>query len=388
MKKGVFRPVWAEINLEAVAHNIKEIRRIVPPQTKIMAVVKADGYGHGAEKIARTVLDCGAEMLAVATFGEAKQLREAGISGPILVLGYTPADQAGDIIDYRITQTVFTREMAEALSRKAQEKNRLSVIHLKIDTGMGRIGFLPNQDTVQTIKSIVRLDGLFVEGIFTHFAVADETDKSFSQYQFHQFTEFLGELQKENIEIPVKHAANSAAIIDLPETHLDMVRAGIIIYGLYPSDQVDKSRIHLRPALELKAEVSFVKKVSPGTSISYGRKFIAPKETVIASLPLGYADGYSRMLSNKGELLLGGKRVPIVGTICMDQFMVDASQVPGVKIGDEAVLIGAQGAENIPVEEIAERLNTINYEIVCMLSERVPRVYINESSYQHFPGKN
>lgn len=379
MMKDISRPVWAEVDLRAVAHNMKEIRRVVKPETKMMAVVKANGYGHGAEKIARTALNHGAAYLGVATLGEGVKLRKQGIKAPILILGYTPQEQAGEILDHHITQTVFAWEMAQALSLKAGERGEKARVHIKIDTGMGRIGFLPQKETVQIIRRIARLEGLTVEGIFTHFAVADEMDKTFTRQQFQKFTRLISHLEEAGVSIPIKHAANSAAIIDLPETHLDMVRAGIILYGLYPSQEVDRERIRLMPAMEVKAKVSFAKTAESGTSISYGRRYIAEKERVIASLPLGYADGYSRSLSNQGQVLLGGKRVPIVGTICMDQLMVDASLVPDVKIGDEVVIIGRQGAEHIPVEEIAGRLKTINYEIVCMLSERVPRIYFDEA---------
>ncbi|MGI6683967.1 MAG: alanine racemase [Bacillota bacterium] len=377
MIKNITRPVWAEVDLGAVAHNTREIRRIVKPETKIMAIVKANGYGHGAVQIAQTALKHGADYLGVAILSEAVKLREQGIDAPILVMGYNTLDQVEEILKFNVTTTVFTLEMAEALSRMALQKGEKAKIHIKIDTGMGRIGFLPQKETIDLIKEIVNLKGLWLEGIFTHFAVADETDKTFTWQQLEKFTWLISRLEEEGIKIPLKHAANSAAIIDLPETHLDMVRAGILLYGLYPSPGVDHKKINLIPAMELKAKVAFVKKVGSGTSISYGRKFIVPDEAVIASLPFGYADGYIRKLSNQSEILLGGKRVPVVGTICMDQLMVDASQVQGVKIGDEAVIIGRQGSEYIPVEEIAKRLNTINYEIICMLSERIPRIYLN-----------
>lgn len=376
MIKEVSRPVWAEINLAAVSHNVREIRRIIKPETKIMAVVKANGYGHGALNIARTALENGADYLAVATLGEGVKLRGQGIEAPILVLGYTTLDQVADLLIYQITTTIFTLEMAQALSKEALARGEKARVHIKIDTGMGRIGFPPKKETIDIVKQIAGMEGLLVEGIFTHFSVADELDKSYTKEQFHKFTHLIAALEEEGIFIPIKHAANSAAIIDLPETHLDMVRAGIILYGLYPSPEVDSNKINLQPALELKARVSFVKKVAPGTSISYGRKFITEKESVIASLPIGYADGYTRRLSNQGEVLLRGKRVPVVGTVCMDQLMIDASLIPDVKIDDEVVIIGRQGKECITVEEIAERLKTINYEIICMLSERIPRIYL------------
>jgi alanine racemase len=373
------RPAWVEVDLNAIAHNMREIRSIVRPETEIMAVVKANGYGHGAVQVAKTVLKYGATRLGVATLGEAVEIREKGISVPILVLGYTPEEQAETAIEYDVAQSIYTFEMAQACARTAEKKGKRAIIHLKIDTGMGRIGFLPSSATIMEIKKIFNMPWLFVEGIFTHFAVADCLDKTFTRQQFNKFQEVVHTLEQEGVEIPLKHAANSAAVIDLPQTHLNLVRPGIIIYGLYQSKEVDQQKISLQPALTLKAKVSFVKNVALGTSISYGRRYITEKEALIATLPLGYADGFDRMLSNRGEVLLHGKRVSVVGTVCMDQFMVNASKAPDTKIGDEAVIIGVQGHEQISVEEIAERLNTINYEILCMLSQRVPRVYTEET---------
>lgn len=380
MQKSSFQhPVWLEVDLSAVAHNMREIRRIVKPEAQILAIVKANAYGHGAETFAREVLKHGANKLGVATLGEAVELRKSGIKeAPIVVLGYIPYDIVDTAISYDITQTVYTLEGAEAISKAAVQMGKKAIIHIKIDTGMGRIGFLPGPETLRDIKKIMDLPGLFVEGIYTHFAVADHGDKSFTLHQLEKFTELTTQLSRAGINFPIKHAANSAAVIDIPESHFDMVRPGIIMYGLYPSKEVNKKKIELKPAMTLKAQVSFVKKVAPGFSVSYGRKFITSKDTIIASLPLGYADGYARMLSNQAQVLIGGKRVAVAGMICMDQFMVDATDVPGVRIGDEAVLFGVQGNEEISVEELAQRLNTINYEVICMLSARIPRVYINE----------
>lgn len=379
MMKEIARPVWAEVDLGAVAHNVQAVKGLLKPKTKLMAIVKANGYGHGAFQIACTALKHGAEYLGVATLGEGVRLREQGIEAPIIVLGYTPADEVQEVLDYRIATTLYTWEMAEALSRAAVERGEQAYGHVKIDTGMGRIGFLPEKESIETIKKIVALPGLTVEGLFTHFSAADEADKTYTRKQLTLFKEFISQLEQEGIDIPLKHAANSAGLIDLPETHFDMVRAGIILYGLYPSEEVERDRIKLIPAMTLKARVSFVKQVEAGACISYGRKYTAQDKRVIATLPLGYADGYPRSLTHKSQVLLGGQRVPTVGRICMDQFMVDVSTVPQVKIDDEAVIFGSQGKERIAVEEIAELLQTINYEIVCMLSERVPRVYLNEN---------
>lgn len=376
MLEDIRRPAWAEVDLEAIIHNMQEIRRIVQPTAEIMAVLKANGYGHGAVEVAQVVLNSGATRLGVATLGEALKLRAEGIEAPILILGYTPEEQVETAIDSEITQTVFSARMAGFISRAAVKKGRLAAIHLKIDTGMGRIGFLPGAESIKEIQEIAAMPGLYLEGIFTHFAMADQGDKTFSREQWRKFSTMISDLEAAGIHFPIKHAANSAAIIDLPETHLDMVRAGIIIYGLYPSQEVAREKIKLRPAMSLKAQVAYVKKLPPGASVSYGRRFVAEEEVVIASLPMGYADGFPRALSNQAEVLIRGQRVRVAGTVCMDQFMVDATCVPGVQAGDEAVIIGVQGGEEITVEEVAERLQTINYEVVCMLSERIPRRYL------------
>ena len=372
MLEDIRRPAWAEIDLGAIAHNMREIRRITSPTAEIMAVLKADGYGHGAVQVAQVVLKNGATRLGVATLGEALKLRAEGIEAPILILGYTPEEQVETAIDSEFILTVFSARMAGFISRTAMKKGCLAAIHLKIDTGMGADRFLPGPDALREIKEIAAMPALRLEGIFTHFAVADQQDKSFSREQWARFTCLLDELVAAGIRFPIRHAANSAAIIDLPETHLDMVRAGIIIYGLYPSREVAREKIDLRPAMALKAQVAYVKKLPPGASVSYGRRFVAPAEVVIASLPLGYADGFPRALSNQAEVLIHGQRVRVAGTVCMDQFMVDASAIPAVQTGDEAVIFGRQGDAAITVEEVAERLQTINYEVVCMISERIP----------------
>ena len=370
------RPAWLEINLPNITHNVRQIRRLLKPETELMAVVKANAYGHGAERIAFTVLDSGANRLGVATLGEGVALRLAGIMAPVMVLGYVAADQADVAIKYNICQTVYSFSSAQAISLKAQEKNKVATVHIKVDTGMGRIGFLPTDESVEEVCRIMRLPNLYVEGIYTHFSTADEKDKKWTFCQKQLFDEFIAKIEAKGYRIPLKHAANSAATIDLPETHYDMVRAGMIMYGYYPSEDVSQNYIDVLPALSLRARVSCVKRVPKGTAISYGRKYITDSERIIASLPLGYADGYSRALSKSGEVLLRGKRVPIVGAICMDQLMVDVTALGGVDIGEKAVIIGRQGNEEITIEELAAKTNTINYEIICMLSERIPRRYI------------
>lgn len=369
------RPAWAEVDLSAVAHNFREIRRITGPETKVMAVVKANAYGHGALEVSRTVLKEGADWLAVAILNEARELRNAGITVPILILGYTPPEQLPQAVELGVSQTVYTMEAAKALSDAAVSLNKKAKIHIKVDTGMTRIGFATRDESIATVYGIYKLPHVEIEGVWTHFAVADIRDKEFSRTQFERFMAFIDKLEKKGVHIPLKHACNSAGIIDLPEFHMDMVRPGISLYGLYPSDEVDKSRVDLKPALSLKARVAYVKPVQAGTTVSYGRTFTVPGDTVVATIPIGYADGYSRLFSNKSGVLIHGRRAPVIGRVCMDQFMVDVGHVDGVTGGDEVVLIGRQGGEEITADELARLLGTINYEITCMIGARVPRIY-------------
>lgn len=374
------RPVWAEIDLAAIAHNIQELRRATDPKAKLMAVVKANAYGHGAVPVSQVVLQRGADYLGVAILEEARQLREAGINDPILILGYTPAEQAGDLVNLNITQTIYNYDTAVAISQAAVKQGKIAKVHIKIDTGMGRIGFTSaDARTPHEILKIAGLPGLEIEGMFTHFAVAEAPDKEYTYWQYKQFMDLDMRLQQLGLHVPVKHAANTAAIIELPDIHLDMVRAGISVYGLDPSHAVKRENITLKPALSLKTRIAHVKTVPAGVSISYGRTFTTARESVIATIPVGYADGYTRLLSNKTSVLAQGRRVPQIGTICMDQFMIDATDLAEtVKPGDEVVLIGRQKDQEITADELAGLIGTINYEIVCMISDRVPRVYINE----------
>jgi alanine racemase len=368
-------PVWAEIDLDALTSNMSEVRRLTSPTAKILAVVKANAYGHGAVEVSRTVLSGGADWLGVARLDEGLSLREAGIGAPILILGYLPHEQSADVVRSRLSQAVYTSDMALALAEAAAAEGTRAKVHLKIDTGMGRIGWIAGPEAVREIMILARNRHLEVEGIFTHFAAADLNDKKYTKEQFEKFTGLIEELRRNGLEIPIKHAANSAALMEMPETHLDMVRAGIILYGLYPSDEVDHSRIKLRPVMSLKAKVAHVKRVPAGFKVSYGCTYSTENDTVIATLPLGYADGYSRLLSSKGHALIRGRRAPVAGRVCMDQIMVDVGHIPGVNIGDEAVLIGRQGDQEITADEVAGMLGTINYEVVCMISHRVQRVY-------------
>lgn len=369
------RPAWAEVDLAAVAHNYREIRRITRPEAKIMAVVKANAYGHGAVEISRTVLAEGADWLAVAILDEARQLRNAGINAPILILGYTPPEQLPRVVEQGISQTVYTWDTAKALADMASSLHKKAKIHIKVDTGMTRIGFSTGDESVDAIERISKLPNLEIEGIWTHFAVADIKDKEFTRAQAARFYALVEKLKQKGVYIPLKHVCNSAGAIDLPEYHMDMVRTGITLYGLYPSGEVDKAKLHLRPALSLKARVAYVQPAPAGATVSYGRTFTVEKDTVIATVPIGYADGYTRSFSNKSEMLIHGRRAPVAGRVCMDQLMADVGHIEGVASGDEVVLIGRQGDEEITADELARLLDTINYEITCMIGARVPRVY-------------
>ena len=385
-------PVWAEIDLSAIAHNVKEVRRITQPAAQILAVVKANGYGHGAVEVSRVALANGASWLGVARITEAAALRKAGIIAPVLVLGYTPPEQGDEVVRNRLSQAVYSRDMALALSASAAKRKTKAKIHIKIDTGMGRIGIWSGSGAVSEIINIARTPNLEIEGVFTHFANADG-DTTYTRLQLERFLDTVEALRREGLEIPYRHAANSPALMDMPETHLDMVRAGIIIYGLSPADNMRHSggtiiygsspahsgkqnRMLLKPAMSLKAKVAYVKRVPAGFNVSYGCTYTTTTTTTIATLPLGYADGYPRSLSVNGEVLIKGRRLPVIGRVCMDQVMVDAGNDLDIVMGDQAVLLGSQGSAEITASEIAAKLNTINYEVVSMINWRVPRLYV------------
>lgn len=378
MNTGLNR-AWAEINLDHIGHNVREIARRVGKMTEIMAVVKADAYGHGVFETVPTLLENGASRLAVSMLDEAIQLRELGIKVPILVLSYTDPERAEEIIEYGITQTVFSHDLARSLSKAAMKLGRQAKIHIKIDTGMTRVGFSPGYSAVKDVVEISRLPGIVIEGLFSHFASADEADREYTLLQYERFESIIQELNRIGILIPVKHIGNSGAILQYPSLDLDMVRPGIILYGLYPSDQVDRSVIELKPAMSLKARVVMVKDVEPGVPVSYGRTYVTKRKSRIATIPIGYADGYSRLLSNTGRMLIHGEYAPVIGRICMDQCMVDVTDIPTeVKIGDEAVIFGKQGNREITVDEVAALAQTIHYEVVCLIGKRVPRVYLKD----------
>lgn len=373
------RPVYLEINMDNLANNYNEIRRIVNLHTEIMAVIKANAYGHGSVELAKMYEKIGVDRLAVSIISEAVELRSEGIKLPIQLLNYTPKSQLGLVVDNDIIQGIYTYEDAKLLSDLAVKKRKRVKIHIKVDTGMGRIGFLPNEDSIKEIVKIRELPNLELEGLFTHFAKADEINKSFTKIQFEKFNWVSEKLEEKGIKLSIKHVSNSAAIIDLPEYNLDLVRPGIILYGYYPSDEVNKNRINLKPAMTLKAKISNIKTVPEGTGISYGHIYSTSEKSVIATIPIGYADGYSRILSCKAHVCINNKRASIVGRICMDQMMVDVTEIDNVNIGDEVVLFGYDN-ENYPrVEELASLLGTINYEFICMMGRRIPRVFIKNN---------
>jgi alanine racemase len=379
--------VRAEIDLDAVAHNVRELRGRLSPSVRLLVAVKANGYGHGAAAVARTALASGATDLGVARITEGIALRKRGFCAPILVMGYTPGADAEQLLSYDLMPSVYSVSNANELAAAAARVGRTLSIHVKIDSGMGRLG-LPcdglhgeaDGSTLNAVLAIARTRHIDVKGIFTHFAAADHADPQHARQQFERFTRLLSAIQGAGLHIPLRHAANSGAILQMPETHLDMVRAGIAVYGLYPSAEVDPGPVRLRPVLALKSVIVHLKCVPAGTGISYGSTYRTPVATTIATVPVGYADGYRRGLSNKGVMLVGGVRVPIVGRVCMDLTMLDVGRVPAVGIGDEVVLIGRQKDETISAEEIAGTLDTINYEVVAGLTERVARVYLQKQN--------
>ncbi len=372
-----FDRIWAEIDLDKIKHNVRSIVGILENKVKILAVLKANAYGHGAQMIADE-LENYEEVygFAVATAAEAVSLRENGVNKPIIIIGYTFHDSYLLLCENDIQPTVYLKEMVEELSAVAREMNTTIKVQIKVDTGMGRIGILPDKEGRDFVHFVENLPGIEIGGIFTHFAGADIENKTSAEKQFACFIEFVTSLEKEGIYFPMKHCANSAAIIDLNNTNLDMVRAGIILYGLWPSSEVAKNKIEIQPVLSLKSRVVHVKELDAGQAISYGGKFVTNAKTKVVTVSAGYGDGYPRALSEKGfYVLLHGKRAPILGRICMDQFMVDATDIINVKVGDVVTLIGSDGKETITFEDIAEVSGTFNYELACNINMRVPRIF-------------
>ncbi len=372
---------WAEINLNAISSNFKRLRENINCGTKIMCIVKADGYGHGAERVSMELQEAGADWFGVSNIEEALQLRKNSIDKPILILGYTPPEMAKILKDYNLTQTVFSLEYARQLSESAGLCGVDIDIHIKLDTGMGRIGIPVCEDiknVVETAKQICTMKNIAARGIYTHFARADEGihDNSQTKKQFELFLNVTEALQKDNIHFELRHCCNSAATLSHPEMHLDMVRPGIILYGLYPSPHI--RGVDLIPAMELKSVISMHKTIEPGCSIGYGHRFTAARKTKVATLPIGYADGYTRVLSGKANMLVCGKRAPVIGTISMDQCMIDVTDIEGVTAGMTVTVIGHDGNEHISVEQVSDIAGTINYETVCLIGKRVPRLYFKD----------
>ncbi len=365
--------VYASVNLDNIYENMKVLKENTALGTQMVAVVKTDGYGHGAVPVSETIDEIVAAY-AVATIDEGLNLRRHNITKPIYILGFIYEHRIKDAIINDIRMSVFDLEMAKAISQMAVELDKKAYVHIKVDTGMSRIGFLTTESSVEDICQIAKLPNIEIEGIFTHFTASDSKDKEKACKQLEEFNEFNSLLQENGVDIKIKHCSNSAGIIDMPMANMNEVRAGIALYGMYPSDEVDKKAVELKPALELKSHVVFVKTLSAGVGISYGSTFVTEKETKVATIPLGYGDGYPRNLSNKGYVLIKGKKCPILGRVCMDQFMVDVTDMD-VSKGDEVTLIGRDGDEVITVEEMAALASTFNYEFVCNLGKRIPRVY-------------
>lgn len=370
---------WAEISLDNMEHNYRAIRALLGPGCRFLGVVKADGYGHGAVEISRRLEELGADYLAVSNMDEALQIRHAGIRMPLLILGYTPEECACELLEQDITQTIYDAETARAFSRAAAALGRRLRVHFKLDTGMSRLGFLCGEEelerTAAAVAELARLPGLEPEGIFTHFAAADDAgEEEYTRLQFDRFMSALGLLrEKYGLAFPIRHCASSGAVLNYPWTHLDMVRPGLLLYGVVPSPELTE-KISLRPVMTLKTVISSLKELEGGVTVSYGRTYRTERKRLVAVVPVGYADGLQRVLSNRYSVLLRGKRVPITGRICMDMTMLDVTGVPGVQVGDEIEVFG----ERVPVTEAAELAGTIPYELVCGISKRVPRLYFQQ----------
>ncbi len=377
MKPDYFR-VCANISLDAIRDNIEKGRALLAPGTKMMGVVKADAYGHGAVPVAKAIEDL-VDAYGVSMPEEGVELRRAGLSKPIIILGYTAPEMAELAIRHDITMAVFQSEIARQYNEIAKNLNTCAKVHLKLDTGMSRIGYLCEEESLEDIEKIAGLSNVEIAGMFTHFSKADELDKTFARNQFKKYMEFADALEQRGIRIPCKHVCNSAGMIDIPEADLDMVRFGITMYGMYPTDEVTKERMPVRPAMEVKTHIAYVKTLPAGVGISYSGTYVTQKETRVATLSVGYGDGYPRGLSGAGRVLIHGKSAPILGRICMDQCMVDVTEIPEAKQGDVVTLMGRDGEDFISAEEIGATVgNSFHYEVVCDISKRVPRVYYRD----------
>jgi alanine racemase len=366
---------YAEISLEAIGHNIREVKKRLPEGVKLLGVVKANAYGHGAVPVA-SYLENQVDYFATATIEEAVELRENGISAPILILGYVSPSQYGDLVEYDITQTIDSYAQALALEKEAARQNRKAKAHLAVDTGMTRIGFQVTEHDADVAAKIADLPHIELEGMFTHFSCADQEDKTYCSMQMEKYDKMTALLAERGVTIPLRHICNSAGIMEFDDHRFEMVRSGIITYGIYPSEEVKKERLDLIPALSWKSHVIHVKEVGPGIGVSYGATYVTEKPmTRIATVSAGYADGYPRALSNQGCVLIHGKKAPIIGRICMDQMMVDVTDIPDVQVEDVVTLVGTDGDETITIEEIANPAARFDYEMLCDISSRVTRVY-------------
>lgn len=376
-KMNSYQRVWAEVDLDAIRENMMHMKENIAPETKILAVIKTDGYGHGGVPIAQMLEEMDFIFgYAAATYEEAHVLREAGMEKPILILGYTFPYCYEELIREEIRPAVYRRDTVEELAAATAKVGKKAKVHIKVDTGMGRIGITPDDEGIEFVRFVMEHPELEVEGIFTHFAKSDEADKTSANHQLELFRNFIHRIQSElGLDIPVKHCSNSAAILEMPQANMDMVRAGITTYGLYPSEEVRKDIVPLRAAMSLYSHIIYCKTIHAGQSVSYGGLFTAKKDTRVATIPVGYGDGYPRSLSGKGYVLIHGKKAPILGRVCMDQFMVDVSEIPEAMEGDRVTLLGADGQERITAEELGELSGRFNYEFVCVLGKRIPRVY-------------
>lgn len=369
----------ANINIDAICSNISQVKRRLKKDTKLMVIVKADAYGHGAVQVSKALENGIADAYGVAIIEEAIELRKAGITKPILILGYTPKEQFSLVISYDVMQTVFQYEMAEELSKEAINQGKTAKIHIKLDTGMSRLGFNDSDKNLQEIKGIAGLEGIYIDGIFSHFAKADEADRESVIGQIEKFDRFVQLLKQEGIHIPIRHMSNSAGMIEYPEAEYDMIRSGIVSYGIYPSEEVNHDSFDLRPAMELKSHVVFVKEVEAGTGISYGSTYITNRKTKVATIPIGYADGYSRNMSNIGKVIIRKQYAPIIGRICMDYFMVDVTDIKDISQGDEVTLLGEEGSCKITIETLSQWSHSFPYEVMCTVGKRIPRVYLGQT---------
>ncbi len=372
----ISKPNWAEVDLDAIAYNTRRIKDWIGTDVELMAVVKGDGYGHGAVMVAKTALANGATRLATARVDEGVELRKAGVTSPIFVLGYVAKDEMETVVHWHIDAPLMHWDIAQALSRISTRQGAVTRVHVKVETGMGRFGLFP-EEVVDFVQRVIALPGLKLEGLYTQFATADETDKSYAYTQFDRYKSVLAALEARGISVPVRHVANSPTTLDLPEAHLDMVRCGTVIYGLFPSREVDHS-IPLRPALTLKSRVARLRTLPAGWGVSYGRTFIPQAPVHAALVPIGFGDGLRRALSNVGHVLIRGRKAPVLGRICMDQCIVDVGDIPDVQRDDEVVLIGRQGELEISADAMAEALSSIHYEVLTAISHRVPRVYLQD----------